>query len=191
MTHVDLVALAQQAVSKVVKSGDIVIDATLGNGYDAMFLAGMIGDDGHLFGFDIQPAAITATKQRLAEKGWIKRATLLLQGHETICTQIPEQYRGIVKAVMFNLGYLPGNDHSVRTHITTTLHALECAHAVLARNGVISVIAYTGHEHGREETEQVKAWARDLESSGYRISLTVPPSRHHNAPELILFRRIE
>jgi hypothetical protein len=189
VTRIDLVALAQQAVREVVQEGDIVIDATLGNGHDALFLAESIGHEGHLFGFDVQPAAIAATRQRLTQHGLLPRATLLQSGHETMHAQLPPEHHGRVTAIMFNLGYLPGNDHTVRTHLTTTLQALERTQRLLAPHGLIAIVAYTGHPHGREETERVKEWALTLRQCGYTVEITIPPSRNQNAPELILIRR--
>lgn len=185
MSRIDLIALAQQAVKEVVREGDTVIDATLGNGHDALFLAQRIGASGHLYGFDIQPA----TRARLAQHHLSHCATLIERGHETMAEMIPENVHGTLKAVMFNLGYLPGNSHTVRTLSTTTLQALESARALLAPNGLITLVAYTGHAHGREETEAVKAWARGLKSAGYVVEITIPPSRQGNAPELVVVRR--
>ncbi|HEY0635094.1 MAG TPA: class I SAM-dependent methyltransferase [Gammaproteobacteria bacterium] len=189
MSRIDLVALAQQRVAEVIAEGDIVIDATLGNGHDTLFLAQRIGERGHLYGFDIQPAALAATQQRLAQHHLLARATLLPTGHETMAAQIPAHHHSRIKAVMFNLGYLPGNDHTLRTHSTTTLQALETARALLVPDGLIVIVAYTGHNHGRAETEAVKAWARGLEGKGFAVEITVPPSRQGNAPELVVMRR--
>jgi 16S rRNA C1402 N4-methylase RsmH len=189
VSRIDLVTLAQQRVSEVLKEGDTVIDATVGNGHDTLFLAQLVGDSGHLYGFDIQPAALTATRARLAQHHLLSRTTLLGRGHETMAETIPAKLHGTIKAVMFNLGYLPGNDHTVRTRSTTTRQALESAHTLLAPNGIIVIIAYTGHAHGREEAEAVKRWALGLENEGYSVEITIPPSRNGNAPELVVVRR--
>lgn len=47
MNRIDLVALAQQHVSEIVREGNVVIDATLGNRVDAFFLAQLVGGTGH------------------------------------------------------------------------------------------------------------------------------------------------
>ena len=41
-------------IEKLVKKGDIVVDATMGNGYDTLYLAKIIGEEGFLYSFDIQ-----------------------------------------------------------------------------------------------------------------------------------------
>ncbi len=189
MRRIDLVALAHETAAQVLHAGDIAVDATVGNGHDTIFLAQSIGTSGRLYGFDIQPAAIASTRLRLEEHSLLPRATLLQCGHEKMTEEIPVEYHGRIKAVIFNLGYLPGNDHGVRTHSSTTLQALKSALTLLAPEGIIVIVAYTGHEHGREETEEVKAWAQRLEQPGYTVEITIPPSRSGNAPELIVVRR--
>lgn len=189
MSRIDLVALAQQRVREVVTEGDTVIDATVGNGHDTLFLAQLIGDSGHLYGFDIQPVALAVTRARLAQHHLLSRTTLLECGHQAMAEMIPENLHGTIKTVMFNLGYLPGNDHTVRTRSTTTLQALESARILLAPGGIIVIVAYTGHAHGREETEEVKVWALGLKEEGYIVENIIPPSRQGNAPELVVVRR--
>ena len=56
-----LTQLAHEAVAKVLQPGDIAIDLTAGNGWDALFLARCVGLRGHVYAFDIQSAAIQAT----------------------------------------------------------------------------------------------------------------------------------
>ena len=43
----------------------LCIDATCGNGGDTAFLCRLVGPEGRVLGFDIQPAAITSTHARL------------------------------------------------------------------------------------------------------------------------------
>lgn len=52
-----LTAIAQCYWQSVVRSGDCVVDATLGNGHDTLFLAKLVGPAGHLYGFDVQARA--------------------------------------------------------------------------------------------------------------------------------------
>ena len=55
-------------VKKIVQPGDVVIDATTGNGYDTCFLANLVGKNGLVFGFDIQEQAIDNTLARAKEQ---------------------------------------------------------------------------------------------------------------------------
>ncbi|MBC7032591.1 SAM-dependent methyltransferase, partial [Salmonella enterica subsp. enterica serovar Enteritidis] len=52
-------------MNQVVNPGDHVIDATVGNGHDTVYLAKLVGTTGHVDGFDIQSAAIEATTTAL------------------------------------------------------------------------------------------------------------------------------
>jgi ubiquinone/menaquinone biosynthesis C-methylase UbiE len=56
--------MAVHAVQSVV-AGDTVVDATCGNGRDAVKLASLVGSSGVLHAFDIQEAAVETTRQLL------------------------------------------------------------------------------------------------------------------------------
>ena len=63
-------------IKKVVAEGDIVIDATAGNGHDTVMLASLVGEKGKVYAFDIQEVAIRNTENRLKEKGLSDRVCL-------------------------------------------------------------------------------------------------------------------
>ena len=188
MTSLSLVQQAHAALGDILAEGDIAIDATVGNGHDTLFLARAVGEGGTVYGFDIQEAALDAAYRRLQEAGMARRVSLYHAGHEAMAVVLPESVRGRVKAVMFNLGYLPGGDKQRTTGINTTLAALEQARLLLAPGGAISVLAYTGHPGGREEAEAVRGWAADLSPDHYRVMATVPDERR-SAPEWLLIAR--
>ena len=189
MTSLSLVQQAHAALSEILAEGDIAIDATVGNGHDTLFLAREVGEVGTVYGFDIQEAALDTAYRRLQEEGLAGRVSLYHAGHEAMAVVLPESVRGRVKAVMFNLGYLPGGDKQRTTGINTTLAALEQARALLAPGGAISVLAYTGHPGGREEAEAVRGWARSLSPDYYQVDIAVPPSSSGAAPQWVLVRR--
>ena len=56
------VELSHFYLNEYVKNGSFVVDATCGNGGDTAFLASLVGDDGKVFGFDIQKDAVLATR---------------------------------------------------------------------------------------------------------------------------------
>ena len=188
MTPIPLTKRAHGAIAKVLSGGSIAIDATIGNGYDTLFLASCVGKQGHVYGFDIQKSAITTTQRRLGSAGLGDRVSLYQTGHERMGLILPT-LTGRVTAVMFNLGYLPGNEKSLITHSTTTLAALHSALMLLAPQGCISVLAYTGHPGGRKEAEDIKRWADLLPSTLWRVMLEVPSTLHGNAPEWLLIER--
>ena len=143
----------------------MVIDATVGNGHDTLFLARCVGDSGHVYGFDRQAAAIAATRARLREQGMERRVTLYQAGHETLAQWLPT--RLAVKAALFNLGYLPGGDKRLTTHSITTLAALDALRDdYLIPQALLSVIAYRGHPGGEAETHAVREWFEALAREG-------------------------
>lgn len=189
MTTLSLVQKAHAALSEILADGDIAIDATVGNGHDTLFLARKVGERGTVYGFDIQEAALDTAYRRLQEEGLERRVSLYHAGHEVMAVVLPESVHGRVKAVMFNLGYLPGGDKQRTTGLNTTVAALEQALLLLAAGGVISVLAYTGHPGGREEAEAVKGWARALSPEYCQVDIAVPPSKSGTAPEWVIVRR--
>lgn len=150
-----LIQTAHARVRSAVEAGDTVLDATLGNGHDTLFLAECVGPDGLVIGFDIQPAALDASRERLLAAGVDASCFRLhLQSH----AKLAERVDGSLSAVMFNLGYLPGADKSLITHEATTLTALDAAVGCLCAGGLLSVMCYPGHPGGEREAEQVRDW---------------------------------
>lgn len=190
MARVSLVQQAHQAVGRLLEAGDTAIDATVGNGHDTLFLAKLVGETGKVYGFDIQQEALDSAWRRLEEAGEAAQVSLYHAGHETMAILLPESVAGKVRAVMFNLGYLPGGDKQRTTVASTTLAALQVSLTLLAPGGVVSVLAYTGHPGGREEAELLKGWAEVLPRDLFDIVLTVPPSDQGNAPEWLLITRL-
>lgn len=190
MTRLSLVQQAHRLLTELLQSGDIAIDATVGNGHDTLFLAQQVGELGKVYGFDIQQQALDSAWQRLEQVGEAQQVSLYHAGHETMGFMVPESAQGRVMAVMFNLGYLPGGDKGRTTAASTTLAALQAAVTLLAPGGVISLLAYTGHPGGREEAELVKGWAASLPPEHFAVTLEVPPSERGNAPEWLVVRRM-
>lgn len=184
-----LVQLAQQLLARRLGEGDIAIDATVGNGHDTVFLAAQVGDTGRVYGFDIQQHALDATWRRLDEAGLSPRVSLYHAGHETMALHLSEALRARVRVVMFNLGYLPGGDKRRTTTLATSLSALQQALEFLAPEGVLSVMAYTGHPGGREEAEGIKDWVRGLPSPPWHHALHIPEGNNGQAPEWLLLMR--
>ncbi len=156
---------AHDWISRVVFPGDAVVDATAGNGHDTVFLARLAGPSGQVHAFDVQKEAICATRERLEKEGLLTPAVRLhLASHD----RLAELVGGPVKAVVFNLGYLPGGDKKTVTRTKSTLAALEQAAALIAPNGLLSVMCYPGHEGGKEEAEAVEAFLSRLPHHSWR-----------------------
>ncbi|MDQ0156606.1 class I SAM-dependent methyltransferase [Robertmurraya andreesenii] len=158
-----ILPFARSLLRKTVQKGDIVVDATVGNGHDTLFLAELVGPSGHVFGFDVQEDAITQTKKRLAEKNMDEPVTLFHRGHEEIFSSVPSSFHGKVKGAIFNLGYLPGGDKSIVTKPNTTIAALEQLLEILAPEGIIVLVIYHGHTEGAIERDQLLSYAKELD----------------------------
>ena len=153
-----MTTLAKRHVSEVVKPGDTVIDATVGNGYDTEFLARSVGNQGLVFGFDVQRAAIESTAERLRQNGVTNQVVLINTSHENMPDKVPVVHHGRVKAIVFNLGYLPGRGKEVVTREHSTRRALEDAIRLLQVNGILSIVIYPGHTEGAAELDSISNW---------------------------------
>ncbi|HET6423373.1 MAG TPA: class I SAM-dependent methyltransferase [Planctomycetaceae bacterium] len=138
-----------------VGTGDIVIDATAGNGHDALFLARTVGPRGKVYAFDIQREALDRTAARLAEAG-ISHVQLVHGDHAHLRDLVEPQHHGEIAAVMFNLGYLPRGDKTIITRAASTIAAIQAAMRLLRDGGTITILAYPGHAGGEEELAAVE-----------------------------------
>lgn len=145
----------------------IAIDATVGNGFDTVFLADCVGAKGMVYGFDIQD--MSAAHAEAAGRGVAERITFIQAGHETMLAHIPPKSNGEVQAIMFNLGYLPRGDKHITTTSATTILALEQSLALLADGGILTIACYPGHPGGQEETEAVFSFVNTLPTEQYRV----------------------
>ncbi|MFB6467599.1 class I SAM-dependent methyltransferase [Cytobacillus sp. Hz8] len=154
---------ARTIMEKAAGPNDIVVDATLGNGHDTVFLANLVGPRGHVYGFDIQKQAIINTRARLKEHNLEERVTIFHSGHEHVAELIPTLHHGEIKGAIFNLGYLPGGDKSIVTTPKTTLQAVQSLFDILAPEGVIVLVIYHGHEEGAVERDQLLSYLTEID----------------------------
>ena len=148
---IDLLQLEKQLLSPHLKQGGVCVDFTMGNGHDTLFLANAVGQNGHVYAFDIQQQALDNTRARLTEAGVIDRCTLVLDSHDRVMDYVKEP----ICAGMFNLGFLPGADKSLTTLRKTTLPAVQAAMELLDSDGGLLIAVYPGHEEGRLEGEML------------------------------------
>ncbi len=152
--------IAQLFIGQVLNEGDIAVDATAGNGKDTVFLAEHVGETGHVYAFDIQEIALDRTRRLLQEFHLNHRCTLIRACHSKLLDHIPASLHKHIRAVMFNLGYLPGGDRSITTDVETTMAAVRSAFYLLNVGGRISIVVYPGHPAGTEESEALIHWSR-------------------------------
>ena len=180
------VALSHLFLRERVRPGDRVADATCGNGHDTLLLARLVGDSGKVWGFDLQERALSATSELLASEGVLDRVELAAAGHERLAEFVTEPLR----AVIFNLGYLPGGDRQFITLPETTVPALTAAAALLGAGGILVVVVYTGHAGGEAEEEAVHTWAATLDQKRFNVWESRQVKRRPTAPWLLLVEKI-
>lgn len=176
-------ALAQEMLRPFISVGDLVIDATAGNGHDTLFLAECVGVTGRVLAFDVQAAALAAAGKLLNEAGFSERVSFFQESHGKMETRAAVDS---VRAIMFNLGYLPGEDHALTTETSETLAALESATRLLKPGGVLSVVCYPGHPAGAIEAEGVAKWMSGKTADGWRVARYGALGTRRPAPFLLI-----
>lgn len=186
-SHLDL---AHTFWSQIVQIGDLVIDATSGNGHDTLKLCqlALSNDKGKIYAIDIQKEAIDSTFQYLSSHllaYQMERVILQQCCHSSFPYEILE---GSVKLIVYNLGYLPGGNKSKTTQISTTLMSLAKAIDLLQPGGVVSVTCYPGHPEGAEEQQEILAFVKTLPPQIWSCSQHKWLNRK-NAPSLLLLQK--
>ena len=174
--------MAHDFLAQVITQEDIVVDATMGNGHDTLFLAKLAKQ---VYAFDIQEQALEKTSQRLQEAS-LTNAELILQGHETV-----DQFVTEVKAAIFNLGYLPSADKSIITQPQTTIEALDKLCQLLVKGGRIAIMIYYGHEGGDIERDAVMDFVSQLPQQEYTATIYRTLNQINNPPFLVMIEKLE
>ncbi|MGR9115976.1 MAG: class I SAM-dependent methyltransferase [Gammaproteobacteria bacterium] len=190
MKRTSLVKEAHSVIMEHLHRGDIAIDATVGNGNDTLFLAEQVGPAGKIYGFDIQPLALASTRAKLTQHDLNHRVVLIEDSHARLAENVPEPYHGMIKAIMFNLGYLPGSDKAIITQTESTLAALDAALKILAPGGLVTIMAYPGHTGGDHETESVHTWCGNLENSRFSVRIIYGAEHKNSSPRLFVIEKV-
>ena len=150
-----ILGFAHSLLENAIRPGDAVIDCTMGNGHDTLFLATLVGAQGRVFAFDIQQTALEQTQKLLDEHQAMAQVTLIYDSHAELRTHIPADLHGQVQAAVFNLGYLPGGDKGICTAAETTIQAVDALFSILAPGGLAVLVVYPGHSAGETEAAHV------------------------------------
>lgn len=124
------------------------IDATLGKGKDSALILQHPAFRGKVYSFDIQDQAIQESRQRLASLEQYDRIEIIQDSHANLSTYLGDQ---AIHGAIFNLGYLPGGDHTITTQADSTLAALDQIRSRLVIGGQILIVVYAGHPQGQIE----------------------------------------
>lgn len=153
-------ALAKKYWKSHLKPSDLAIDATCGNGHDALFLAEICS----VIGLDIQNEAIQNTEALLERHQ--KKAALHRLSHVQI-DALPLPYPP--RLIVYNLGYLPQGDKSITTQMGSTLESVKKSLEILASDGALSITCYPGHDEGQREEKALEEWAAGLPARQWSV----------------------
>lgn len=182
MEQRNALALAHRFLREQVAPGAFCIDATAGRGRDTLLLCRLVGETGRVLALDIQPQAVEATRSLLAREG-MTNAAVIQDGHQHLSAYADP---GTVDAIVFNLGWLPGGDHSIRTTAATTLSALEQSLRLLKPGGILSLCLYYGGVSGYEERDQVLQWLSQVDPRAYTVLVAQFVNRTGDPPIPVL-----
>lgn len=183
--------MAHQLVAARIKKRNSAIDATAGNGHDTLFLAEAVGSAGKVFAIDLQEEALTATRERLAASEYSKPVEYFCRDHAEMLDIIPSGKHGKIRAIMFNLGYLPGGDKSATTKWPTTLKAIRAGLEILRPGGILTIVVYPGHAPGKQEAIVIEKFAAQLDAQEFTALRYGVTNRRNDPPFLIAIEKVE
>lgn len=187
MNNISVTDWYRQFVKLQVHPGDLCIDATMGNGNDTALLCQLTGPDGLVLAFDIQEKALSATRHRLDALGIPENYRLILASHESMEDHAAPDS---VSCIIFNLGYLPGGDHSTCTRAESSLRAIRTGLRLLKQGGLMAVCIYSGQDTGFEERDAVLAFVRTLDSRKYLVIQSEYVNRPNHPPIPVLIIKL-
>lgn len=185
-----ILPFAKQLLEKAIQPGDTAIDGTMGNGFDTVFLAELVGEIGHVYSFDIQEQAIHNTADKLEREHLQNRCTLIHAGHEHLDTYVPNEHIGKITGAIFNLGYLPGGDKSIVTQAETTITSLKKLFEMMAPEGIIVLVIYHGHPGGEAERDALMDYVQNLSQHKAHVLKYDFVNQVHSPPFLIAIEKI-
>ncbi|HLR64209.1 MAG TPA: class I SAM-dependent methyltransferase [Pseudogracilibacillus sp.] len=163
-----IIPFAHQLLDEHIGEGDIVIDATCGNGHDTVYLSKQVAHKGRVYAFDVQTEAIENSKKRSQNEG-LTNIEYIQDSHARVKTYIKEQDVGQVAAAIFNLGYLPGSDKTIVTKATSTIEAVKQISDLLKKNGLIILVVYHGHTAGKLEKDELLQYVTQLDQADFSV----------------------
>lgn len=178
-----VLAFSKKLLKEVIDKNSVVVDATCGNGNDTLFLARTSAKK--VYAFDIQNQAINNTLQLLQENNCSKKCEVLLDSHSNFDNYIEEK----VRAVVFNLGYLPNADHTITTLASSTLLAIEKFLERLEVGGRIVIVVYWGHSNGKVEKDALMEKLTTLDQKEVEVLIYQFINQKNNAPFIIALEK--
>lgn len=179
---IDLLQIEKSLLTPHIKEGGTVVDFTMGNGHDTLWLSEQVGKSGRVYSFDIQQQALDSTAALLAAND-AENVTLILDSHANVKDHVKMQ----ICAGMFNLGYLPGGDKSITTKHESSLAAISAGVELLCSDGALLIAVYPGHAEGTLEGNLI----REMLSQYDRRSICCSEFHIVNSPTSPFFYLVE
>lgn len=183
-----IIPFTHELIQQTVIPGDVVIDATCGNGHDTIMLSKAVQNTGTVYAFDIQKEAIEQTGTKLKQES-LTNVQLIHDSHEHVDKHLADEHHGKVAAAIFNLGYLPGSDKSVITIPDSTLAAIDHILKQLKPGGIIACVVYYGHPGGEVEKNALIEHLTQLEQKKFNVLQYGFINQKNNPPFLLAIEK--
>jgi hypothetical protein len=191
-----IVAWSHELAREVLGRGDLAVDLTAGKGRDTLALAAAVGKTGQVVSFDTQAVALEQTAALLQQHGYAVKywsGGRVPAGSEVVLVQtchssLEEILSRPVRAVLANLGYLPGGDRTMITRPESTLPALSQSLDLLSIGGRLAVTVYPAHPGGQQEALMIDDFFVTLPSDLWQV-LSLRVANHSEAPYLLVAER--
>ncbi|EMG27867.1 S-adenosylmethionine (SAM)-dependent methyltransferase [Listeria fleischmannii 1991] len=180
-----ILPFSHRLLKKIVFAGDVVLDATCGNGHDTLFLSNLVGPNGTVYAFDIQEEAIEHTSARLIENNSLNQVKLFKKSHAEINRYVLEP----IKAAIYNLGYLPGGDKSITTRSDSTIESITQVLEKLVPQGIVILVIYHGHDAGKAEKSAVLKYAESLPQKDFHVLRYGFINQQNNPPFVVAIEK--
>lgn len=160
------------------------VDATCGNGFDALFLCKVAGASGQVKAFDIQDQAIERTTTLLEANLNLKNYQIIKDSHELI----DKYLTGKIDVALFNLGYLPFSDKEVTTTPEVTVNAIKNILSMLKDDGRVYITTYISHDSGKE-IKEISNFLLNLNKKDYNVINMRIINKENTPPELFIIEK--
>jgi len=178
--------IVKELMINAVNEGSIALDCTVGNGHDTSLLAELVGNNGKVYGFDIQNKAIKITSELLKKINLEDRVTLIGDSHENIDKYINEK----LDFIIYNLGYLPSGDKSIKTNKDSTIRSIMKSLILLSNRGLMAITVYVGHIGGLDEKIAIEELLSGLNQKEYNVLKYDFINQMNNPPILYVLERL-
>jgi len=182
---------AHRFLGEALGDGDLAVDLTAGNGHDTLFLWQQVAPSGEVVAFDLQEEALVSCQRRLTEAA-VPLSPTPAAGSVSLVAESHENLEGYLtrppRAVIANLGYLPGSHSSLATEASTSVAALTSALDLLAGGGRLAVTVYSLHPGAAQEAAAVTALFSSLSPNEWETLQLQLPNRK-TPPSLLMARK--